>query len=125
MLRTQAENIDEYIAGFPRDIQEMLELIRATIKKAAPGAKEAIKYAMPTFVYEGNLVHFAAFKNHIGFYPAPTGIEAFKKELSSYKTSKGAIQFPLDARLPLALIRKMVQFRVKKNAEKAKAKMKR
>ena len=124
MLRTQAENIDEYIAGFPQDIQEMLEQMRATIKKAAPEANEAIKYAMPTFVFEGNLVHFAAFKNHIGFYPAPTGIEAFKKELSRYEGSKGAIRFPLDAPLPLALIRKIVQFRVKKNAEKAKAKMK-
>src|SRR5689334_531925 len=112
MKRAQAENINEYIAGFPKDIQEMLEQVRATIKKAAPEAKEAIKYAMPTFVFEGNLVHFAAFKNHIGFYPAPTGIEAFKKELSKYEGSKGAIRFPLDAPLPLSLISKIVQFRV-------------
>jgi len=124
MKRTQAENINEYIAGFPKDIQEMLEQVRATIKKAAPEAEEAIKYAMPTFVFEGNLVHFAAFKNHIGFYPAPTGIEAFKKELSKYEGSKGAIRFPLDAPLPLSLISKIVQFRVKKNKENAKAKMK-
>jgi len=124
MKRAQAENINEYIAGFPKDIQEMLEQVRATIKKAAPEAEEAIKYAMPTFVFEGNLVHFAAFKNHIGFYPAPTGIEAFKKELSKYEGSKGAIRFPLDAPLPLSLISKIVQFRVKKNKENAKAKMK-
>jgi len=84
MKSIQAGNIDEYIAGFPKDIQKILEDVRATIRKAAPEAKEAIKYAMPTFVLNGNLVHFAAFKNHIGFYPAPTGIEAFKKELSSY-----------------------------------------
>ena len=124
MIGTQAENVDEYIAGFPKNIRDMLEQMRATIRKAAPEAKEAIKYAMPTFVLEGNLVHFAAFKNHIGFYPAPMGIEAFKKELSVYKSSKGAIQFPLDAPLPLALISKIVQFRVKKNKEKAKAKRK-
>jgi uncharacterized protein YdhG (YjbR/CyaY superfamily) len=122
MKRTLAANIDEYIAGFPKDIQKRLEEVRATIQKSAPDAEEAIKYAMPTFILNGNLVHFAAFKNHIGFYPAPTGIEAFKKELSIYKSAKGCVQFPLDKPLPLGLISKMVKFRVKKNLEKAKKK---
>lgn len=115
MKSNHAGNIDEYIAGFPKDIQKLLEEMRAAIKKAAPEAEEAIKYAMPTFTLNGNLVHFAAFKNHIGFYPAPAGIEEFRKELSAYKGSKGAIQFPLDAPLPLALISRIVKFRVKKN----------
>ena len=122
MKSTIAADIDEYIAGFPNEIQQLLQQMRATIRKAAPNAEEAIKYAMPTFVLNGNLVHFAAFKNHIGFYPAPTGIEAFKKELAAYKGSKGAIQFPLDRPLPLALISRIVKFRVKKNLEKAKTK---
>ena len=114
-----AANIDEYIAGFPKDIQEMLEAIRATIKKAAPEAEEAIKYAMPTFVLNGsNLVHFAAFTNHIGFYPAPTGIAEFAKELSAYKGGKGSVQFPLDRPMPLTLINKIVKFRVKKIKER-------
>jgi uncharacterized protein YdhG (YjbR/CyaY superfamily) len=115
-----ANNIDEYIAGFPKEIQELLEDMRTTIKKAAPAAEEAVKYAMPTFVLNGNLVHFAAFKNHIGFYPAAAGIEAFKKELSSYETSKGAIRFPLGKPLPLTLISKIVKFRLKQNLEKTK-----
>jgi uncharacterized protein YdhG (YjbR/CyaY superfamily) len=124
MKRIQAENIDGYIASFPKDIQKMLGEIRATISKAAPEAEEAIKYAMPTFTLNGNLVHFAAFKNHIGFYPAPTGIEAFKKELSVYKGAKGSVQFPLDKPLPLTLISKIVKYRVKKNLETVKAKTK-
>jgi uncharacterized protein YdhG (YjbR/CyaY superfamily) len=124
MKRIQAENIDGYIASFPKDIQKMLGEIRGTISKAAPEAEEAIKYAMPTFTLNGNLVHFAAFKNHIGFYPAPTGIEAFKKELSAYKGAKGSVQFPLDKPLPLTLISKIVKYRVKKNLETAKAKTK-
>jgi uncharacterized protein YdhG (YjbR/CyaY superfamily) len=122
MVGTQAETIDEYIAGFPKDIQKLLKEMRATIKKAAPKAEEAIKYAMPTFVLNGNLVHFAAFKNHIGFYPAPQGIEEFKKELSKYKGAKGSVQFPLDQPLPLSLVTKIVKFRVAKNLEKAKKK---
>ena len=124
MRNIQAENIDEYIAGFPKDIQKMLKEMRATIKKAAPKAEEAIKYAMPTFVLNGNLVHFAAFKNHIGFYPAPSGIEAFEKELAAYDGSKGTIRFPLDKPLPLKLIGQIVQYRVQKNLEKAQAKTK-
>jgi len=122
MVGTQAETIDEYIASFPKEIQKLLKEMRATIKKAAPKAEEAIKYAMPTYVLNGNLVHFAAFKNHIGFYPAPQGIEEFKKELSKYKGAKGSVQFPLDQPLPLSLVTKIVKFRVAKNMEKAKTK---
>jgi uncharacterized protein YdhG (YjbR/CyaY superfamily) len=121
---TQAASIDEYIAGFPKDVQMLLESIRATIRKAAPAAEETIKYAIPTFTLEGNLVHFAAFKNHIGFYPAPTGIEAFKKETAQYEAGKGTMQFPLDHPLPLALVSKIVKFRVAQNLEHAKAKRK-
>lgn len=122
MQNVQAKNIDEYIAAFPPDIRKRLEEMRATIRKAAPEAEEAISYAIPTFKLKGNLVHFAAFKNHIGFYPAPRGIEAFKKELSRYEGGKGTVQFPLDQPLPLALITKIVKFRVKDNLENAKAK---
>lgn len=124
MKSTAPDNIAEYIGAFAPDIQERLEQLRTTIHAAAPDAQEAIKYAMPTFTLHGNLVHFAAFKNHIGFYPAPSGIEAFKKELSIYKTSKGAIQFPLDQPLPLNLISEIVQFRVAMNVEKAAEKRK-
>ncbi len=124
MKNIQAENIDQYIASFPKDIQKILEEIRATIRKAAPEAKEAIKYAIPTFVQNGNLVHFAAFKNHIGLYPAPRALEEFKKELSAYEGSKGTVKFPLDSPIPFPLIRKIVKFRVKQNLESAKAKTK-
>ena len=116
------KNIDEYIAGFPKKIQDMLKQIRATIKKAAPEATEAIKYRMPTFVLNGNLVHFAAMKNHIGFYPTPSGNDNFKKELVAYKSGKGSLQFSLDSPLPLALIRKIVELRVKENSAKKEAK---
>lgn len=119
MITTKPNNIDDYIAGYPKDIQKILEQIRSTVKKAAPGADETISYAIPTFILNGNLVHFAAFKNHIGFYPAPTGIEAFEKELSVYKTGKGSVQFPLDKPMPLDLITEIVRFRVMKNLEKA------
>ena len=124
MNRTQATNIDAYIAGFPIEVQRKLEEIRTAIRKAAPEAEETISYAIPTFKLQGNLVHFAAFKNHIGFYPAPGGIEAFKKELSSYEGAKGSVQFPLEDPLPLDLITKIVKFRVKENLEKAKTKKK-
>jgi len=110
--------IDEYIVGFPDDVQKILEKIRTTIKQAAPEAEETIKYAMPTFVLDGNLVYFAAFQHHIGFYPVPTGIKAFQKELSAYKTGKGSIQFPLDREIPFDLITKIVKFRVMENAER-------
>lgn len=122
MQNVQAKNIDEYIAAFPKDIQQKLEELRTTIRKAAPDAEEAISYAIPTFKFKGNLVHFAAFKNHIGFYPAPRGIEAFKKELSPYEGGKGTVQFPLDKPLPLPLISKIVKFRVKDNLERVKKK---
>jgi uncharacterized protein YdhG (YjbR/CyaY superfamily) len=124
MKRVQAQNIDEYIAVFPKDVQDILEKLRVTIRKAAPEAKETINYAIPTFTLEGNLVHFAAFKNHIGFYPAPSGIEAFKKELSIYEGAKGSVQFPMDKPLPLSLVTKIVKFRVKENLEKVKKKQK-
>jgi uncharacterized protein YdhG (YjbR/CyaY superfamily) len=124
MKTTAAETIDAYIAEFPKDIQKKLKDLRATIKKAAPKAEEKISYAMPTFALHGNLVHFAAYKNHIGFYPAPRAIEEFKKELSKYEGSKGTVQFPLDEPLPLSLVSKMVKFRVAQNMEKAAAKKK-
>ena len=118
------KNIDEYVKSFPKDIQSLLTQMRLAIQKAVPQAEEDIKYGMPTFVYHGNLVHFAAFKNHIGFYPAPAGIQAFKKELSAYEGSKGAIRFPLDKPLPLKLVADIVKYRVSMNQEKAKSKAK-
>jgi uncharacterized protein YdhG (YjbR/CyaY superfamily) len=120
--RTAPRTVDEYIAGFPPDVQAILEKIRLTIRKAAPGAEEAIKYQMPTFTLHGNLVHFAAFKKHIGFYPVPTGIEKFKKELAAYEGGKGSVQFPLDQLIPYSLISRIVKFRVKENLAKAAAK---
>ena len=121
---TQTTTINEYIAGFPESTQRILEELRATIKKAAPTAQESINYGIPTFTLNGNLVHFGGFKNHIGFYPAPSGIEAFKKELSIYDGAKGSIKFPIDKPLPLGLITKIVKFRVKENVEKAAKKQK-
>jgi uncharacterized protein YdhG (YjbR/CyaY superfamily) len=117
-------NIDEYITNYPDDVQAKLQTLRETIREVAPEASETISYGMPTFQLKGNLVHFAAFKNHIGFYPVPTGIEAFKEELSVYKQGKGSVQFPLDQPLPLELVGKIVAFRVAQNLEKAEAKAK-
>jgi uncharacterized protein YdhG (YjbR/CyaY superfamily) len=112
-------NIDVYISQFPKEVQGILEQVRATIKNAAPDTEEAIKYGMPTFMLKGkNLVFFAAFKNHIGFYATPTGHEAFKDALSIYKQGKGSVQFPLDKPIPYDLITKIVQFRVQENWEK-------
>lgn len=119
MTSTKAKDIDEYIAGFPEDVREILQQVRTTIKKAAPAAKETISYAIPTFTLNGNLVHFAALKNHIGFYPASVGIEEFEKELSAYIGGKDSVQFPLDQPIPLSLISKIVKFKVKKNSKKA------
>jgi len=116
------KNIDAYIAGFPTDIRGILGNIRSTIQDAAPDAAETISYAMPTFTLKGNLVHFAAYKSHIGFYPAPSGIEKFKDEISKYKWAKGSVQFPLDKPIPYDLIRKIVLFRVRENLEKAEEK---
>lgn len=110
--------VDNYINGFPEDVRKILQQVRETIRKAAPEASETISYAMPTFVLNGNLVHFAAFKNHIGFYPVPSGIEAFKEELSVYKGAKGSVQFPIDKPMPLDLIERIVKFRVQENLQK-------
>jgi uncharacterized protein YdhG (YjbR/CyaY superfamily) len=114
-------NIDDYIAGCPEHTREKLEEMRATIRKAAPGAEEIISYRMPAFNLNGILVYFAAQTRHIGFYPTPSGVAAFKDELGSYKSSKGAIQFPLDQPLPLELIARIVKFRVRENAERTKS----
>ena len=116
------ENIDQYIAGFPPEVQQTLEKLRTAIRKAAPEAEEAIKYRMPTFVLNGNLLHFAAYRNHIGFYPTPSGVEAFKDELSRYKSAKGSVQFPIDQPLPFSLVEKIVEFRVKEVRAKSAAK---
>jgi uncharacterized protein YdhG (YjbR/CyaY superfamily) len=124
MTRTKFSDINEYIASFPNDTQEILEQLRTTIRKAAPHAEEVISYQMPAFKYHGILVYFAGYKNHIGFYPTESGIKAFQKELSGFKYSKGAIQFPLDKRIPLELTSKIVKFRVKENLEKSKNKSK-
>lgn len=123
MQRIPAKDIDEYIAAFEGDVQANLVKLRATIKKAAPKAEEKMSYAIPTFFLGGkNLVHFAAFDKHIGFYPTPSGVAAFAKKLKPYPTSKGAVQFPLDKPLPLTLITKIVKFRVLENLQKAKIK---
>lgn len=121
---TPPSTIDEYIARCPEHVQAILSKIREIIRKAAPTAEETIKYQIPTFVLNGNLVHFAAFQNHIGFYPTPSGITKFKQELSAYKGAKGSVQFPLDAPIPVSLITKIVKFRVKETIEKAAAKSK-
>lgn len=117
-------DIDSYIAGFPEDIRNLQTELRAVIKQAAPEATEKISYSMPTFYQHGNLVHFAAYKNHVGFYPAASGIEAFKAELSAYKWSKGTIQFPLGKPLPVDLITRIVQFRLEENRQKVQKKKK-
>lgn len=117
-------NTDEYIAGFPDDIQKLLQKMRAIICKAAPHAEEVISYGMPAYKQHKVLVYFAACKNHIGFYPTGSGIEAFKDELTAYKFSKGAIQFPFDKPLPSALITKIVKFRIAADLQKQPSKKK-
>ena len=121
-MNTAVKTVDDYIAGFPAATQVKLQQFRNIIKKAAPKATEVISYGIPTFVLEGNLVHFGGYKNHLGFYPGPAGITAFKEAFSIYKGSKGAIQFPIDKALPASLITKVVKFRVKQNLDKAAAK---
>ncbi|WP_019911963.1 iron chaperone [Paenibacillus sp. HW567] len=116
------ESIDDYIAKSPLEVQEKLEALRKVIRESVPEAQEKISYQMPTFYLHGNLVHFAAFKKHIGFYPAPRGIEAFKEELAQYKGAKGSVQFPLNQPLPYDLIRRIVKFRADENISKAEAK---
>lgn len=110
-------NFEEYFAQFPEEIQAILQKIRAVISEAAPDATEKISYQMPTFYLNGNLVHFAAFKTHIGFYPVPSGIDKFKEELSQYKGGKGSVQFPLDKPIPYDLIRRITIFRVEENLQ--------
>ena len=119
-MKQEFTTIDEYIACFSPDIQKKLHEIRKVIREEAPDAQEKIAYQMPTFFLNGNLVHFAAYASHIGFYPAPSGIAAFQEEINHYKNAKGSVQFPLDKPLPLELIRKIVSFRVKEQSEKKK-----
>lgn len=124
MQNNPAKDIDSYIARFPEEIQETLQKVRNTIRQSAPEAEEAISYQIPTFKLGGNLVHFAAFKNHIGFYPGASGIANFKEALSPYKGSKGAVQFPIGKEVPYSLISKIVQFRVKESLGKVVKKLK-
>ena len=112
--------IDEYIQMCPKDVQERLNTIRQLIRRIAPEAQEKIAYQMPTFFLNGNIVHFAAHTKHIGFYPTPSGITRFKRELAKYVSSKGAVQFPMEESLPVELIKKIVRFRVEENLRKAK-----
>jgi uncharacterized protein YdhG (YjbR/CyaY superfamily) len=121
-MKNNFTSIDEYIAAFPKETQKILKEIRATIKAAAPSAEEKISYQMPTFFLNGNLIHFAAFKNHIGIYPTPSGTEAFKEEISRYQGAKGSIRLPIDEPMPLKLISRIVKFRVAENLQKAKFK---
>ena len=115
----QFKTIDEYIKVFPKDVQAILQRLRLTIRKAAPEAVETINYQMPTFKLNGKgLVYFAAFKNHIGFYPIPSGIDAFEKELSPYKQGKGSVQFPIGKPIPYDLVRRIVRFRAKENQQR-------
>jgi uncharacterized protein YdhG (YjbR/CyaY superfamily) len=120
-----SKSIDEYIAQFSPEVQEILKTLRKVIKEAAPETTEKISWQMPTFVLYRNLVHFAAYKNHIGFYPGSSGIDAFKHELSEYKGAKGSVQFPIEKPLPYELISKIVKFRVAENTKQAEGKLKR
>ena len=119
---TAPRNIDEYIAGFPPEVRKVLERVRLTIRKAAPGAEEAIKYKIPAFTLKGNLIYFAAHQNHVGIYPVPKGMKEFQKEIAGYRGGKGTIRFPLGEPVPLDLLRKIVEFRVKENLENAEGK---
>jgi len=124
MRKIDYSTIDQYIRTFPEPVQARLEKLRRAIKTAAPGAEEAISYQMPTFKLKGNLVHFAAFKNHIGFFPGVSGVQVFKKGSSAFETSKGTVRFPLDKPLPLSLITRIVKYRVKENTGRAVKKTK-
>jgi uncharacterized protein YdhG (YjbR/CyaY superfamily) len=119
-----SQEVEAYIAGFPDEVQEILQKLRRMIHEAAPGAQEAMKYGIPTFVLQGNLVHFGGYARHIGFYPTPSGIEKFKNQLSAYAMAKGSVQFPLDQPIPYELIREIVIFRVAENLQKAELKKK-
>jgi uncharacterized protein YdhG (YjbR/CyaY superfamily) len=118
--RREYPSIDEYIRSFPEHIQKKLKELRNAIKELVPEAQEKISYQIPTFYLNGNLVHFAGYETHIGFYPGANGIAAFKSELSKYKTGKGSVQFPMEEPLPIGLIKKIVNFRVKENMKKKK-----
>lgn len=120
----KADSVDQYIAGFPPEMQKLLSQMRAAIRKAAPKAEEGISYGIPAYHLEGPLVYFGGFKNHIGFYPRVSGISVFEKQLSEYKGAKGSVQFPADRSLPVPLITEIVKFRVKENLEKAGLKVK-
>lgn len=122
MKTIKANTIEEYIDAHPANIKKLLKQMRSTIRKAAPDAEEAIKYGIPTLIQNGNLVHFAGYQNHIGFYPAPMGIEAFKSETAQYEAGKGTLQFPVDKPLPLDLVTRIVRYRVTQNNEKTKFK---
>ena len=121
-VRGETRAVDAYISTFPADIRVILEQLRKVIHESAPGAQEAIRYGIPTFMFHGTLVHFGAFEQHIGFYPTPSAIRAFEDELRPYSHAKGSIRFPLDNKIPLDLVRKMVRFRVEENLALAKAK---
>jgi len=122
--RAVAKDIDEYIARLPKETRAISQRVRAAIRKAAPDAEEKISYQIPAFFLEGNLVHFAAYRNHIGFYPGAAGIEKFKSELPSYETAKGTVRFSLDRPIPFDLIERMVKYRVKENLDAAEARRK-
>ena len=125
MKRTTPKDVDDYIAGFPQDVQKILEKVRTTIRKMAPGAEETISYQIPTFKLNGSyLIYFAGFKNHISLYPAPRGAEEFKKELAAYEGGKGTVRFPLDKSIPFDLIKRIVKYKIKESQEKAKTKAK-
>jgi uncharacterized protein YdhG (YjbR/CyaY superfamily) len=123
--RATPDSVDEYIAGFPTDVQKILQKIRMTIRKAAPGAEETISYAIPCFKLNGRyLIYFAGFRNHTSIYPAPRGAEEFTEELAAYEGGKGTVQFPLDKPIPIGLIKRIVKYRIKENLESPKAKPK-
>ena len=114
------ETIDEYISSFPKNVQDILQQLRQTIRDSAPNSSESISYQIPTYKLNGSLVHFAAYKNHVGFYPTPSGINEFREELSDYEIAKGSVKFPLNKPLPINLIREIVKFRVTENLDKKK-----
>lgn len=120
IAKTKFKTVEQYIAANPANVQKLLQELRAAIKQAAPHAEEVISYNMPAFKLNGMLVYYAAFNEHIGFYPTPSGIEAFKKELAPYKWAKGSVQFPMDEPLPLDLVSRIVEYRVKENTDKKK-----
>jgi uncharacterized protein YdhG (YjbR/CyaY superfamily) len=123
-MRGMMKTVDGYIGAYPKDVRQILDRIRRTVKKAAPYAEESVSYGMPGYRLKGRpLVYFGAWKDHIGFYPTPSGAEAFKKELSKYKTAKGSVRFPLDEPMPYGLVERMVRYRAKENAEYARKRM--